>query len=219
MLEWSCYVCYFGFASQIHYVTLCLWRRKEGLKCHFPMIWVPKIHKFSWWPLMETWNQTKLPAKTFCKLDRSAWRLKNDNFHAWDCVSWYSWWGKIGSYLGKKGSRLAETPQKKPHFMDAAYLTRKNLKIYNSTTTNATLMRLTKIMNHLLYYLPRHKTFNLAEDWGVSSQGIRECNWKTSQNEPENQFYGLILTILILAKDYILSEDCSKIWRKLTCTF
>ena len=53
--------------------------------------------------------------------------------------------------------------------MDAAYQTQKDLKICNLTTTNPTiLMRLTKIMNHLLYYLPRHKTFYLAEDWGVT---------------------------------------------------
>ena len=43
--------------------------------------------------------------------------------------------------------------------------TRKDLKTYNLTTTNATLMRLIKIM-----YL--HKTFNLAEDWGVTYQGV-----------------------------------------------
>ena len=27
---------------------------------------------------------------------------------------------KIGSYLGQKGPRLPETPQKRPHFLDAA---------------------------------------------------------------------------------------------------
>ena len=49
-------------------------------------------------------------------------------------------------------------------------------------------MRLTKIM-----YL--HKAFNLAEDWVVTYQGVREYNWKISQNKPENQFFGLIFTI------------------------
>ena len=63
--------------------------------------------------------------------------------------------------------------------MDAA-LPRKHLKIHNLTTTNATLMKLTTIM-----YL--HKTFNLAKDWGV-----RRRKPKTSQNEPKNQFFGLI---------------------------
>ena len=79
----------------------------------------------------------------------------------------------IESYLGEKGPRLPETPKKRPHFMGAAYRTRKEFEIYNLTTRNATtLMRLTKIMNHLLYYFPpHHKTFNLAEDWGVTYQG------------------------------------------------
>ena len=63
--------------------------------------------------------------------------------------------------------------------MDAAS-PQKHLKIYNLTTTNATLMKFTMIM-----YL--HRTFNLAKDWGV-----RKRKHKTSQNEPENQFFGLI---------------------------
>ena len=68
------YLLFRGFVTQIHNVTLCLWRRNEGLKCHFPRIWGPKIHKFSpqgqtWWPL--TLTQAKLPVKSFCKLDRS----------------------------------------------------------------------------------------------------------------------------------------------------
>ena len=44
--------------------------------------------------------------------------------------------------------------------MDAAS-PRKHLKIYNLTTTTATLMKITTII-----YL--HKTFNLAEDWRVT---------------------------------------------------
>ena len=44
--------------------------------------------------------------------------------------------------------------------MDAA-LSQKHLKIYNLTARTATIMKLTTIM-----YL--HKTFNLAEDWGVT---------------------------------------------------
>ena len=54
----------------------------------------------------------------------------------------------------------AQKPPKRDHFMDTA-LPRKHLKIYNLTTTNATLMKLTIIM-----YL--HMIFNLAEDWGVT---------------------------------------------------
>ena len=59
------------------------------------------------------------------------------------------------------------------------------------TAANATLMI------HQNYVPPTlwHKMFSLAEDWGVTYQGVRGCNWKTSQNEPENQFSGLILTI------------------------
>ena len=55
---------------------------------------------------------------------------------------------------------MAQKPSKRGHFMDAAS-TQKHLKIYNLTTTNTTLMKLTNIM-----YL--HKMFNMAEDWGVA---------------------------------------------------
>ena len=54
------------------------------------------------------------------------------------------------------GEKAQKPPPKKGHFMDAAS-PRKHLKIYNLTTANATLMKLTTIM-----YL--HKMFNLAED-------------------------------------------------------
>ena len=59
-------------------------------------------------------------------------------------------------FAGEMAQKLA----KRGHFMDAAS-PRKHLKIYNLTVTNATLLKLTTIM-----YL--HKTFNLAEDWGVT---------------------------------------------------
>ena len=58
-----------------------------------------------------------------------------------------------------EGERAQKSP-KSSHFMDAAS-PRKHLKLYNLTTTNATLMNLTEIM-----YL--HKVFNLAKDWGVT---------------------------------------------------
>ena len=29
--------------------------------------------------------------------------------------------------------------------------------------------------------------FNLAEVWGVTYQGVKGCNWKTSQNESETR--------------------------------
>ena len=55
--------------------------------------------------------------------------------------------------------KRAQKPHKSGHFKDAA-LPQKHLKIYNLTTTNATLMKPTTII-----YL--HKTFNLAKDWSV----------------------------------------------------
>ena len=64
---------------------------------------------------------------------------------------------------GGKGPETLPPPPTHPqrdHFMDATSL-QKHLKIYNLTTTNATLMKLITII-----YL--HRTFNLAEDWGVT---------------------------------------------------
>ena len=54
--------------------------------------------------------------------------------------------------------------------MDAAS-PRKHLKIYNLTTTNATLMKLATIM-----YL--HKMFNLTKDWGVTRMAQTGVNQK-----------------------------------------
>ena len=54
------------------------------------------------------------------------------------------------------GGEKAQKPPKRGHFMDAAS-PQKHLKIYNLTTTNATLMKITIIM--CLY-----KMFNLTED-------------------------------------------------------
>ena len=58
-----------------------------------------------------------------------------------------------------EGERAQKSP-KSSHFMDAAS-PRKHLKLYNLTTTNATLMNLT----------------------------VRSGKPKTSQNEPENRFW------------------------------
>ena len=55
---------------------------------------------------------------------------------------------------------MAQKHSKRGHFMDASS-PRKHLRIYNLTTKNATLMKLSTIM-----YL--HKMFNLAEDRGVT---------------------------------------------------
>ena len=48
---------------------------------------------------------------------------------------------------------------------------RKHLKIYNLTTANATLMKLTMVM-----YL--HKTFNVAEDWDITHGALEGVNQK-----------------------------------------
>ena len=60
--------------------------------------------------------------------------------------------------------------------MDAAS-PQKHLKIYNLTTTNIALMKLTVIM-----YL--NKRFNVAKDWGVThgeEEGINQKPLKMSQ--------------------------------------
>ena len=62
-------------------------------------------------------------------------------------------WSKFQWTLAKFGGERAQTPR---NFMEVAS-PRKHLKIYNLTTTNATLMKLSIIM-----YL--HMTFNVAED-------------------------------------------------------
>ena len=76
-----------------------------------------------------------------------------------DCL--WSKFQQIRTIFGRESAQKHPPPPKKRgHFMDAAS-PRKHLKIYNLTTTNATLMKLTLIM-----YL--HKKFNLAKDWGVN---------------------------------------------------
>ena len=67
---------------------------------------------------------------------------------------------EISTNLSHISAERAQKPPKRGHFMDAA-LPRKHLKIYNLTTTNAVLMKLTTIIS-------LHKTFILAEDWGVT---------------------------------------------------
>ena len=84
-----------------------------------------------------------------------------------------------------------QKPPKRDHISSMPHWTQKDLKIYNLATANATLM----IHQNYVPPTPWHKMFNLAEGWGVTYQGVRGCNWKTSQNEPKNQFFGLILTI------------------------
>ena len=77
---------------------------------------------------------------------------------------------------GRKGP---ETPPKRP-FHGCCIATKTFENLTNLTTTNATLMKLTTIM-----YL--YKIFNLAKDWCVKRRKP-----KTSQNEPDNRFFGSI---------------------------
>ena len=58
-----------------------------------------------------------------------------------------------------RGTMASEIPKKGP--FHGCWLPQKHLKIYNLTTTNATLMKLNTI-----FYL--RETFNLAKDWGVT---------------------------------------------------
>ena len=67
-------------------------------------------------------------------------------------------WSKFQQTRAIFGGEKAKKPPKRGHFMDAA-LPQNHLKIYNLTTANATLMKLTTI-----FYLNK----NLAEDWGVT---------------------------------------------------
>ena len=101
--------------------------------------------------------------------------------------------------------RLPEIPQKEATFHGYCILNTKrfeNLQLDNHKCyTNETYQNYESLTSYL-YHLPWHKAFNLAEDRGVTYQGIRGCNWKTSQNEPENQFFGLGLTILIFTRLY-----------------
>ena len=69
-------------------------------------------------------------------------------------------WSKFQQTRAIFGGERAQKPPKWGHFMDAAS-PQQHFKIYNLTTTNAILMKLTTIM-----YL--RKKFNLAKDWGVT---------------------------------------------------
>ena len=77
-------------------------------------------------------------------------------FFLWKTYLWLKFQQTRVIFAGER----AQKPPKRGYFMDAAS-PRKHLKIYNLTTTNAALMKLTMVM-----YL--HKTFNVAEDWCVT---------------------------------------------------
>ena len=86
-------------------------------------------------------------------------------------VLWKTYlWSKFQQTRVIFGGERVQKPPERGHFMDAAF-PRKHLKIYNLTTTNDTLMKLTTIM-----YL--HKKFNLAEDWSVTHRAQESVNQK-----------------------------------------
>ena len=68
--------------------------------------------------------------------------------------------------------------------MDASW-PRKHLKIYNLTTKNAAVMKLSTIM-----YL--HKMLNLAEDWGVTHRVQKGVNQKSLKMSQKIVFFGSI---------------------------
>ena len=77
-------------------------------------------------------------------------------FDLWKTYLWSKFQQTRVIFAGERAQILP----KRGCFMNAAS-PRKYLKIYNLTTANATLMKLTMVM-----YL--HKTFNVAEDWDIT---------------------------------------------------
>ena len=72
---------------------------------------------------------------------------------------------KQGHIWGREGPdcQNTPTPPKETTFLGCSIKQEKDLKIYDLTTANATLM----IHQNYVPPTPQHKMFNLAEDWGV----------------------------------------------------
>ena len=90
-------------------------------------------------------------------------------------ITEYLWW-KFQHNLTLLGEVRTQKTLKKVHFMDAESV-RKALKVFNLTTTNAILMKLTTKM-----YL--NKVFHFPKPWGVNNRaqkGINEKPVKMSQ--------------------------------------
>ena len=119
-------------------------------------------------------------------------------------------WSKFQKNPTVFGGVMAKKPTRsslKSNFL----LLRKHLKIDNLATTNATPMKLTTIIY-------RHETFYLAKNCGVTHGA-----WKTSEREPENQFFGLISwnfrtvsKTIIYVMRYIALHYCSIFQKNLT---
>ena len=85
-------------------------------------------------------------------------------------------WSKFQQIPAIFGGERDKKHAKRADFMAVAS-PRKHLKIYNSGTRNAILMKFTKIMYH-------HKTFHLEKDWGVNHrayEGVVKKPLKKSQ--------------------------------------
>ena len=79
----------------------------------------------------------------------------------------------------------------------AADSIQKTLKIFNFTTTNAILVKLTADIYP-------NKVFHLPKCWGVTHRVQEGMNKKTYQSEPKNQLFDLVLTISLY-----LNKNCS----------
>ena len=79
--------------------------------------------------------------------------------------------GQKGHIWRRKGTDCQKTPTR-GHISWMLHRTRKDLKIYNLTTANAATM----IHQNYIPPTPHYKMFNMAEDWGVIYQGVRECD-------------------------------------------
>ena len=103
------------------------------------------------WTKTVNFGYVSFPLKHFILKDCS-----ETAFLLWETYLWLKF-QQTRAIFGRE--RAQKTP-KRSHFMGAAS-SWKQLKIYNLTTTNPILMKLTTII-----YL--HKTFNLEEDWVVT---------------------------------------------------
>ena len=99
-------------------------------------------------------------------------------FHCWRnfCTNQISFGGVILEKPPRSSQKL--------YFL----LLRKHLKVYNLTTRNGIMMKLTSIM-----YL--NDTFHLVKKLGRNTKGVRGRKRKTSKNDLQNQFSCSILSV------------------------
>ena len=97
-----------------------------------------------------------------------------------------NWWKFCTNPTSFGGVILEKPPRssQKLYFL----LLGKHLKVYNLTTTNGIMMKLTSIM-----YL--NDTFHLVKKLGRNTKGVRGRKRKTSKNDLQNQFSCSILSV------------------------